>query len=84
MSKKEKLLKTLLSEPKDFRWEDLVVVLKMFGYEEQPTGKTGGSRRKFFNESRNPLYFHKPHPTGILKSYQIKQVLETLKKEELI
>ena len=84
MGKKDKLLKALLSQPKDYRWEDLVVVLKMFGYEEQPTGKTGGSRRRFFNESRCPLYFHKPHPTGILKAYQIKQVVEILKKEGLV
>ena len=84
MSKKEKLLQEFLNSPKDFRWEDLVIILKMFGYEEQSTGKTGGSRRKFFNDARAPLYFHKPHPSGILKEYQVKKVLETLKKEGLI
>lgn len=84
MGKKEKILQRLLNNPKDFRWEELTVLLATWSYYEASNGKTGGSRRKFFCENRNPLYFHKPHPKGILKSYQIKNVIETLKIEELI
>lgn len=84
MSKKEKLLKRLLSNPKDYRWEELVVLLKYFGYEEHPTGKTGGSRRRFTSSSKRALTFHKPHPKGILKPYQVKAVIEKLKSEGLI
>ena len=84
MSKKEKLLKRLLGNPKDYRWEELKVLLAMWGYYEASTGKTGGSRRKFFCEGRSPLYFHKPHPRGILKPYQVKAVIEKLKSEGLI
>lgn len=84
MGKKDKLLLKLLSQPKDYRWEELVVVLKTFGYTEEPTGKTGGSRRRFTNGDNKAITFHKPHPRGILKGYQIKSVIETLKSEGLI
>lgn len=84
MGKKEKLLQKLLSNPKDFRWEELKAVLGIFGYTEEPTGKTGGSRRRFTCEGKKAITFHKPHPKGILKGYQVKIVLETLKKDELI
>ena len=82
--KKDKLLAKLLNNPKDYRWEELVIVLKSFGYQEEPTGKTGGSRRRFTSKDKKALTFHKPHPKGILKSYQVKQVIETLKAEGLI
>lgn len=84
MGKKDKLLNKLLNQPKDYRWEDLVVVLKMFGYAEEPTGKTGGSRRRFTNADNEALTFHKPHPRAILKEYQIKEVVNTLKTKGLI
>lgn len=84
MSKKEKLLQKLLSKPKDFKWEELEVLLKSFGFTQEPTGKTGGSRRRFTNENQKALTFHKPHPKGILKEYQIKAVIEELRKENLI
>ena len=82
--KKEKLLAKLLNNPKDYRWEELSALLAVWGYYEASTSKTGGSRRKFFCEDRQPLYFHKPHPKGILKGYQIKKVVEILKSEGLI
>ena len=84
MSKRDKLLAELLSEPKDFRWDSLVILLKSFGYIEQVAGKTGGSRRKFFHAERGTMYFHRPHPSGILKGYQVKLVINTLKSEGLI
>lgn len=83
--KKDKLLQKLLSMPKDYRWEELTVVLASLGYSEASTGKTGGSRRRFISvNSKKALTFHKPHPKGILKRYQIKSVIETLKAEGLI
>ena len=83
MSRKKKLLQRLLSNPKDFRWEELVTIMRDFGYAEELPGKTGGSRRRFTKCGR-AITFHKPHPRGILKSYQVKIVLESLKQEGLI
>ena len=83
MSRKDKLLKRFLSEPKDFSWEELTVLLASFGFEEVQTGKTGGSRRRFRRDEMI-ISLHKPHPKNILKGYQIKQVLEVLKGEDLL
>lgn len=44
MSKIEKLIERLRSNPRDFTWEEFKKVLKHYGYEEMTKGKTGGSR----------------------------------------
>ena len=79
MSKNDKLLTRLLSLPADFTWDELRRVLRLLGYEEQTTGKTGGSRRAFTNlETGNIIRLHKPHPGNILKGYQLKQLVQQL------
>jgi hypothetical protein len=80
MGKTDKLLKRLLSDPKDFTWNELVSILNYFGYKELKTGKTGGSRRKFSDSENNIISLHKPHPGNILKSYQLKDILIHLKE----
>ena len=84
MSRKEKLIKRFLSSPKDFAWEELVSLLIGLGFEEASTGKTGGSRRRFINEIGVIITLHKPHPQNILKRYQIEQIIEILRGEELL
>lgn len=84
MTKKEKLLKRLLSEPSDFTWQELTTLLNYLGFEEVKTGKTGGSRRRFVNAENIIINLHKPHPSNILKKYQIKQIIEILSEEEII
>lgn len=80
MAQIEKLLKKLLSKPADFTWEELEKVLRHFGYKEMKKGKTGGSRRKFADESKHIINLHKPHPGNILKHYQVKDVVDALKE----
>ena len=85
MAKFEKLKARLLSKPSDFTWDELVTLLGHFGYTEVNTGKTGGSRRKFAEAtSKHIINLHKPHPGKILKSYQVNQVVATLKEQGLI
>lgn len=84
MSKIEKLITRFLSEPKDFEWAELKKLLISLGYEEYNSGKTSGSRVKFISEKHADISLHKPHPTPILKKYQIKQIKELLKKEGLV
>jgi hypothetical protein len=81
MSKSEKLLERLLSNPRDFTWEELVKVLAYFGYNELTKGKTGGSRRKFADMKKNIINLHKPHPGNIMKEYAIKQVIAHLREK---
>jgi len=59
-------------------------MLNGFGYTLAKFGKTGGSRVKFIHETLPPIILHKPHPTPVLKKYQLEQIEETLKAEELI
>ena len=84
MSKIEKLITKFLSEPKDFEWDELRKLLINLGYEEFNSGKTSGSRVKFISDKQADISLHKPHPTPILKKYQIKQIKELLKREGLI
>jgi hypothetical protein len=84
MAKIEKLIERLVSSPSDFTWEELEKVLSHFGYTEVKKGKTGGSRRKFCDKNKNIINLHKPHPGNILKHYQIKQVIVSLKEKGLL
>ncbi|WP_421898755.1 type II toxin-antitoxin system HicA family toxin [Marinoscillum sp.] len=56
----------------------MVTLLRYFGFKELKKGKTSGSRVKFENENGIPIIFHKPHPGGIMKRYQMKQIQEIL------
>jgi hypothetical protein len=81
MSKIEKLISRFLKRPKDLTWDELVAILDYYGYNELPSGKTGGSRRKFANNNNIIISLHKPHPRLIVKSYVIDQVLDHLKEK---
>ncbi len=83
MSKKEKLIKRLLSKPKDFTFNEMSSLLSYFGYKLKQGGT--GSGIKFIKEESNEVInFHKPHPDGILKRYILEQVIEKLRKEGLL
>jgi hypothetical protein len=84
MSKKDKLVERFKNRPADFTWAELEKLLTGLGYQQEKTGKTGGSRRKFIHATGPLISLHKPHPKEILKAYQVKQVLEVLEKEEMI
>jgi hypothetical protein len=84
MSKREKLIQRFSSKPVDFSWGELKSLLEGFGYSLGDGGKTGGSRVKFLHPNYPPVILHKPHPTPILKRYQVEQIAEFLKKEGLL
>lgn len=78
MSKKDKLKDRFLRIPSDFNFYELVRLLSYFGFEEIKKGKTSGSRVKFRNKEGVAIFLHKPHPSGIMKRYQLIQVKEIL------
>jgi len=78
MSKKEKLIARFLNMPSDFHYDEMVKLLGYFDFQEVKKGKTSGSRVKFINSKGVSIMLHKPHPTGILKRYQMKQIKELL------
>lgn len=83
MSKKDKLVQRLLKNPKDFTFDEMVMLLAYFGYVLKQGGT--GSGVKFIKEGSNEVInFHKPHPNGILKRYILDQVIEKLRKDGLL
>ncbi len=57
---------------------ETVKLLGYFGFKEVKKGKTSGSRVRFLNPDGVPIILHKPHPSGIMKHYQLKQIKEIL------
>lgn len=84
MSKHEKLVKRFLDRPVDFTWDDLTALLKGLGHRQVKTGKTGGSRVRFDHPDSDAIIMHRPHPSPILKRYQIDQITEVLKRGNMI
>lgn len=84
MGTREKLRNRFKSKPKDFSWIELASLLKGFGYFPAKGGKTGGSRMRFMHDSLPPVILHKPHPSPVLKRYQIGQIYEFLIEEGLL
>ena len=78
MSKKHKLIERFKKLPADFHYDETVRLMSYFGFEEVKKGKTSGSRVKFMNAENMSINLHKPHPTGIMKKYQLKQIKEIL------
>lgn len=78
MTKKEKLIVRFLTMPSDFHYNETVRLLSYFGFKEVKKGKTSGSRVWFLNPDGVPIILHKPHPSGIMKHYQLKQIKEIL------
>jgi len=78
VSKKDKLVHRFLKMPSDFHYDEMVKLLGYFEFYEVKKGKTSGSRVMFVNDGGLPIMLHKPHPSGILKKYQMKQVKDIL------
>lgn len=84
MSKHEKNLAKLLASPppSDFKWDDLVSILKHLGY--KPINNSG-SRRKFHHKDRDLLIAcHEPHPNPNVDKGCIVDVVEHLQTNGVI
>ena len=79
MSKHEKALRRLRSKPTDFTWPEFVSLMSSFGVELLTSS---GSARKFRNPATGEqLNMHQPHPSNILKRYQVRDAINFLKQE---
>ena len=82
MSKQQKAVARLLAKPMDYTWDELLLLMIALGFELRTSG---GSGRKFFDPATKALFFlHEPHPSRILKAYQIRAVIQFLRKERRI
>ena len=85
MGKHEKLLEKFLRKPKNFTFDELVVLLKGFGYIVEQRGRTSGSAVAFYNEKLNDkILIHKPHPQKEVKKYVLELIIGKLKTNKFI
>jgi hypothetical protein len=63
----------------------LISLLNGLGYSEIKTGRTSGSRVAFYNtDSKHIIRLHKPHPTNVLKRYQLDYLEDELENSGAI
>lgn len=84
MGKKEKLIQRLKSRPKDFTFDEAETLLSLLSYSRSNKGRTSGSRVMFTSENHAAILLHKQHPGNELKTYQVAQLLDILRQENLI
>ena len=85
MSKYDRILAKLLGLKSVFTFQELEYLLKKLGYSEKKTGKTSGSRKAYINrEKKHIVRLHKPHPGNELKRYVKVEIINELKKNNLI
>ena len=81
MARLEKLIKRLLSCPKDFTFDELRSIMVNFGFCLSNAGKTSGSAVRFVNlKTGKIIRLHKPHPSPIVKQYALKFIIDELTK----
>jgi hypothetical protein len=78
--KKDKQLERLKGLPRDFTFDEARTLLESCGYAMSNSGKTSGSRVKFYI-GKKMFAMHKPHPRKELLEYQIKSLIRELKEE---
>ncbi len=84
MGRRDKLVERFRTTPKDFTWDELVRLLESLGYRKAPSGRTGGSRRRFVHDTAPTINLHRPHPGNVVRAYALRNVLELLARENLL
>lgn len=85
MSQHGKLRQKLLRLPKNFTYNEMVTLLRGFGYVEEERRRPTGSAVMFFHKKLNDkIMFHKPHPAKELKMYVLEMILEKLRTNKMI
>ena len=79
MSKIEKLLNKLLSNPKDLTYDEVVKIFNYYGYREN---RMAEGSRVVFNDGENRFRMHRPHPSNIIKPYMVKAIVAFLQEKE--
>jgi HicA toxin of bacterial toxin-antitoxin, len=78
MARQDKLLARFRRQPADFTWDELVRLLRSFGYEAESKGRTSGSRVRFTRPDCPSINLHRPHPGSIVRRYQLRDVQQFL------
>lgn len=80
MSQSDKLEQKLRAKPKpvSFPWDDLVTLMKQYGFTVL-TRKAKGSHFTFYHpETRLKVKLSRSHPDDVLKGYQIANAIDAI------
>lgn len=82
MTQVEKLLSSLLTCPKSFRFRDFVRIMEYLGYEMDQKGATSGSRVRFYRRRDGRMFImHSPHPSNEMNAAAVRACVAFLRKE---
>ena len=82
MGRRDKLIAKFLDGERAVTWNEIVTLLKSFGYKEI---KGDGSRVKFDNGNPNhTINLHRPHPDNQVKRYAVKLVVDKLTRAKML
>jgi predicted RNA binding protein YcfA (HicA-like mRNA interferase family) len=85
MSRHEKLREKLLKFPRNFTYDEMITLLKDYGYIKEERRRSSGSAVMFYNkELSDKIMFHKPHPEKELKRYILEMIIEKLKNNKML
>ena len=77
VSRKQKLLERLQSDPSDFTWDEACTLMRQCGFELK---KGSGSARAFVHTiTKQKVRLHEPHPRPTLVRYMVKALIGALK-----
>lgn len=81
MSRFEKAKERIRKLPKDYTYTEAKYLLIQMGFEESSKGKTSGSRVKFYREKdQRVILLHKPHPSDIIKTGSLRELVGYLRR----
>jgi hypothetical protein len=84
MARQDKLVARFRRQPADFTWDELVRLLRSFGYEVEGKGRTSGARVRFVRPAYPPINLHRPHPRSTVRRYRLREVQQFLIAEGLL
>ncbi|MEW6612738.1 MAG: hypothetical protein AB1409_08355 [Pseudomonadota bacterium] len=82
MSKKAKLLAKFckVPPPKDFRWEEMVLVMNHLGFDLDMSGGSSHGHFVLRSDPNRVIDIYRPHPSGIMYAKQLTATIEKLKE----
>ena len=84
MSQLEKMITRLKARPRDYTLIEAKTLLLALNYYIDNKGRTSGSRIAFKQPGKSSILLHKPHPGNVLKSYQIRDLIEILERDGIL
>jgi len=84
MARLDKLIEKFRACRGPFPWREFVAMIEGLGYERLESGKTGGSRRKFYHpKTKHKILCHEPHD-GLMKPAFVEEMQTQLTGQQLL